>query len=270
LNVLYYPRFPGGKCKALVISYDDGSEHDRRLLDLFNRYGIRGSFYLNSGKLGQPHHISTQEVQSLYRGHEVASHTVNHPDLTQLSDAAVRQEIRDDQRALEDLTGQPVRGLAYPFGIYDARILALLPELGIAYGRTATATGTFQVPKHFLAWESSCHQNQAMALGRRFLRHQSQEPALLYIWGHSYELDGFMSGDPSKNWDYLETLCRLLQGHAEIYYATTIELVDYLNALSALIPAGTELSNTSTIPLWINWQNSDLMLTPGSSVSLIP
>jgi hypothetical protein len=109
-----------------------------------------------------------------------------------------------------------------------------------------------------------------MELGRRFLQYQSREPALLYIWGHSYELDGFMSGDPSKNWDYLEALCRLLHGHFEIYYATTIELVDYLNALCELTLSRIELSNTSTMALWINWQNSDLMLAPGSSVSLLP
>ena len=38
-------RFPNAHRKAVVMSYDDGSEHDRRLVGLFNRYGIRAYRY---------------------------------------------------------------------------------------------------------------------------------------------------------------------------------------------------------------------------------
>ncbi len=36
-----YTCFPGGKHKVLTMSYDDGRLEDRRLVELFNRYGIR-------------------------------------------------------------------------------------------------------------------------------------------------------------------------------------------------------------------------------------
>ena len=44
-----YTCFPGGKHKVLTMSYDDGRLEDRRLVELFNRYGIRGTFNLNGG-----------------------------------------------------------------------------------------------------------------------------------------------------------------------------------------------------------------------------
>lgn len=44
-----YICFPEGRYKALTMSYDDGREEDRRLVDLFNRRGIKGTFHLNSG-----------------------------------------------------------------------------------------------------------------------------------------------------------------------------------------------------------------------------
>ena len=44
-----YCCFPGGKHKALTMSYDDGRLEDRRLIEIFNRNGIRGTFHLNSG-----------------------------------------------------------------------------------------------------------------------------------------------------------------------------------------------------------------------------
>jgi hypothetical protein len=268
LNPPFHYRFPQGKPKALVMSYDDGSEHDRRLVAIFNRYGIRASFHLNSGKLGLPHHISPGELPTLYQGHEISCHTVNHPDLTQLPDEAIRREILDDRHALEGWSGRPVRGLAYPFGTYDDRIRTLLPELGIAYARTAICTENFQVSPDFLRWRTTCHHNRAMDLAERFLQDDGAEPALLYIWGHSYELDGFMSGDRSKNWDYMETLCRYLHGHETVHYTTTIELVDYLNAVRRLEYSMTRVTNTAPLTVWLHRQGKTAELPPGASIDL--
>ena len=47
-----YTCFPGGKAKALTMSYDDGKVQDRRLIDIFNKYGIKGTFNLNYGLVG--------------------------------------------------------------------------------------------------------------------------------------------------------------------------------------------------------------------------
>jgi peptidoglycan/xylan/chitin deacetylase (PgdA/CDA1 family) len=257
--------FPGGKPKALVMSYDDGSEHDRRLVDIFNRYGIRASFHLNSEKLGRAHHVRPGEVRSLYRGHEVSCHSVSHPDLTRLSDDAVRWEIGRDRQVLEQLTGGPVRGLAYPFGAYDRRVMALLPELGIEYARTVNARDDFGISENFLAWETSGHHSAAMELGERFLEADRRELQLLHIWGHSYELDGFMTADPSKDWRYIEDFCRLMQGNGSIFYATTIEAVDYLNALGKLEISQARIINRSSMPLWIRWNETVLEIEPGRS-----
>lgn len=261
-------RFAHGRRKALVMSYDDASEHDRRLVDIFNRYGIRASFHLNSGKLGQPHHVTPAEVRTLYQGHEVSSHTVTHPYLTGLAEDALRHEILDDRRALEDLTGTAVRGLAYPFGSYDERVMRVLPELGIEYARTTVCTGSFAIPQRFLEWQTTCHHNQALDLAASFLDATGADMSLMYVWGHSYELDGFMSGDARKNWEYMEALCRAVSGRAAIYYATTIEVVDYLAALRALECTESRIHNSSALPVWVNWRGSDIELAPGASVWL--
>ena len=42
-----YYCFPGGKAKALTMSYDDGKHADERLLSIFQKYGIKGTFNLN-------------------------------------------------------------------------------------------------------------------------------------------------------------------------------------------------------------------------------
>ena len=75
-----YTCFPGGKHKVLTMSYDDGKLEDRRLISIFNKYGIKGTFHLNSG-LEMDTRIPTSEYQELYKGHEVSCHTLTHPTI---------------------------------------------------------------------------------------------------------------------------------------------------------------------------------------------
>ncbi|MCP5459688.1 MAG: polysaccharide deacetylase family protein [Gammaproteobacteria bacterium] len=255
----------------MVMSYDDGSEHDRRLVEMFNRWEIKGTFNLNSGKLNQPHHIAMQEVQDLYRGHEVACHTVNHPDLTHLSIADIRREIEQDRAVLEALTGQAVRGLAYPFGTYDERIVQLLPELGIEYARTASSTQDFRLPETLAAWQPTTHHQNAWALGEQFLQSMSSQLQVLSIWGHSYELDGFMTGDASKNWQFMESVCQLLHGQDAVHYTTTIDLMDYVVALrwATWSSSNRQLRNPSRSSLWLDWRGHLMEIPPGQAAVLV-
>ena len=73
-----YTCFPGGKHKVLTMSYDDGRLEDRRLVELFNRYGIRGTFNLNGG-LPRPERIPESERVELSTGHEAPGHAAPHP-----------------------------------------------------------------------------------------------------------------------------------------------------------------------------------------------
>ena len=263
-------RFPGGHTKAVVMSYDDGSEHDRRLVDIFNAYGVRGTFHLNSSRLGDDYYIARGEVGTLYQGHEVSCHTRNHRELTQLSDHDARLEIETDRQDLESLAGYPVRGLAYPYGTYDDRIVSLISELGLRYARTANDTHGFGIPSDVLRLPTTCHHNRMAECADALLGSQSSGLELMIVWGHSFELDGFMSADPSKDWTYMETVCRRLQDSAAIWFATLIEAVDYLNALRRAAASHTDalITNPTDLPIWLHAGDHDIELPPGASVDL--
>jgi peptidoglycan/xylan/chitin deacetylase (PgdA/CDA1 family) len=143
-------RFPGGKRLAVTFSFDDGSIHDRRVVEFFNAHGLKGTFNLNSGFLGRTGNpapnaagrIDESEVADLYRGHEVAIHTVTHPTLTHLDAPQIAREVLEDRIALEDLVGYPVRGMAYPNGPYNAKVIRVLRELGVVYAHSRKQSAT--------------------------------------------------------------------------------------------------------------------------------
>ncbi|MCP5364278.1 MAG: polysaccharide deacetylase family protein [Hyphomicrobiales bacterium] len=262
--------FPEGRHKALVMNYDDGSEHDYRLVELLNTYGLRGTFNLNSSRLGQDHFVKRRDVRGLYDGHEVASHTLTHPDLVQLRDDDIRHELYDDKSALENLAGYPVRGFAYPFGTYDDRVAALVAEAGLAYGRTIHDTFGFSLPTEVLRLTTTCHHSQAFELGQAFLNNLNGGLHFMLVWGHSYEFDGFMTRDPAQDWGYLTAFCRMMQGQRDIWYTTTIDVVDYTAAMAAIqfSDDGAVLTNRSSRDVWAEIDGATVRISPDATIQL--
>ena len=226
-----YTCFPGGKAKALTMSYDDGKVQDRRLIDIFNKYGIKGTFNLNYGQVGKRPRMTFEEMEGLYAGHEIATHTMTHPTIERCPLVEVAQELLEDRKGLEKWTGQIVRGHAYPNGSYSEEIKQLYRQLGVAYARVVETVPDFALPKDPLEWHATCHHNdpKLMEYAEFFADFKkSQYLRLMYVWGHSYEFDN------NDNWDVIENFCKYMGGRDDIWYATNIEIIDYMQVLKNL------------------------------------
>lgn len=114
--------FPDGKFKVLTMSYDDGKLSDKKLVSIFNKYGIKGTFHINSGLIGSYNRLTKAEIKTLYSGHEVSAHTLTHPTIARCPMEQVTKEILMDRENLEEIVGYPVRGLSYPNGSYNDSI----------------------------------------------------------------------------------------------------------------------------------------------------
>lgn len=184
--------FPGGATAAITLGWDDGTVADRRLVALHNEFGVPATFFLNSGKFGLTaaqsgfkDYVEASEVAELYRGHEVASHTVDHPDLTQLSDAEIRQQVSADVAALSELVGYPVTGFASPFRAQDARVEGILRDLGMAYSRGPGQDRQGTAPTDPLRWVPTGHCLEDLT----DVLTAPPDGSVICIWGHSYEYD---------------------------------------------------------------------------------
>ncbi|MGP4040091.1 polysaccharide deacetylase family protein [Gracilibacillus sp. D59] len=259
--------FPEGKFKVLTMSYDDGRAADRRLVDIFNRYGIKGSFHLNSGLLGEGDRIPAEEIASLYQEHELSAHTVTHPTIARSPKEQLIEEVMEDRKKLEELAGYPVRGLSYPNGSYNSLVKELLPYLGIEYARTVNSTGNFSMPDNFIEWNPTCHHNRNLfQLAEEFVSlHKKQYLYMFYVWGHSYEFDH------DNNWDLIEQFSEFIGGREGIWYATNIEIVNYIKAFRRLhFSANSQfVYNPSAQSVWLSVDEQVMEVPSGKQVDLV-
>ena len=108
--------YPGGLAKAITFSYDDGQVYDRRLIEIFNQAGFKGTFHLNSGNLDKDGYVQKAELPTLYAEHEIACHGVTHRHPRQMNQTEWLREVWQDRLTLEELTGGIVQGMSYAFG----------------------------------------------------------------------------------------------------------------------------------------------------------
>jgi peptidoglycan/xylan/chitin deacetylase (PgdA/CDA1 family) len=223
--------FPGNKYKAVTFSYDDGVTQDKRLVDIFNKYGLKATFNLNSGLQSGAssfikndiviRRLNVEGLKKLYQGHEIAVHTLTHPFLEKQDAETVYNEILQDKKNLEQIFEQNIQGMAYPFGTYNDEVIKIVKDCGIRYSRTVKTTEDFLPQKDLLAFKSTCHHNnpKLMKLAEEFVRSDAKEPQIFYIWGHSYEFE------VDQNWEVIEEFCRFISGRDDIFYGTNEEVL---------------------------------------------
>ena len=259
--------YPGGVRRIVTFSYDDGNDLDERLIGLFNRYGVKGTFHLNGKKYVGKTDAELAQIRTIYAGHEISCHTLSHGWPSNMPEISLINETVDDRKILEKLAGYPVVGMSYPCGDYNQKVINALASCGILYSRTTLSTKKFGLPENFLAWHPTCHHRDALSLCPTFLQDLTTEwrQPLFYIWGHSHELK------TEENWREIEEILKNLSGNEKIWYATNLEIYDYKAAQRALRVSVDEkmLFNPTAIDVWVEKDKADVICIPaGETVYL--
>ena len=220
-----------GKNKAVTFSFDDGVTQDERLIEIFNKYGLKSTFNLNSSLLGLKGSLKVNDkpvnhtkvpptkVKEIYAGHEVAVHTLTHPNLTVEEDSTVVYQVEEDRKQLSHLVGYEVAGMAYPCGGVnnDDRVASIIKkQTGVKYARTITSTFSFDLPKNLHRLNPSvyiCEPDKMFELAEKFIALETDKPQLFYIWGHAYEFDVM----DDITWERFEKFCKLISGKSNIF-----------------------------------------------------
>lgn len=280
-----FMRYPGGKAKAVTFSYDDGVPQDQRLAEMFDRYGLKCTFNLNSDSM-RSQNFTKEQIKEYFlsKGHEVAVHGVNHRANGNMRPIEGIRDVLDCRLELEEKCDCIIRGMAYPdsgitlfgnFGCYED-VKRYLVELDIAYARTVGGDNDlFMLPEDFYAWTPTCHHDNPQIMERieAFLNldistkayHARRVSRLLYIWGHSYEFDR------NNNWDHIETICKTLSGNDEIWYATNVEIYDYVQAYKSLRYGadGRRIYNPTLYTIWLDVDGQLYSISSGETIRIL-
>lgn len=272
-----YMRLKDGKRKVLTLSYDDGVIQDARLIKILNEYGIKGTFHVNScvyipgNEKKFSKRMTLSEAKELYMnsGHELAAHGLTHPFLDQLKSDEVVYEVMEDRKILEREFQTVVRGMSYPYGTYNDEVVDILKKCGIRYCRTTKSTEDFKFPTEWLTLHPTCHHKnpRLMELAEKFvagnLRRES-ENRMFYLWGHSYEFDN------DNNWDVIEEFAKYVGGRDDVWYATNIEIYDYVKAYENLQTSVDKkiVHNPSAIDVWVYMNGQTYAVKAGETIYL--
>lgn len=261
--------YPKGKSKAFNVSYDDGVLQDVRFVNLLNRYGIKGTFNLNSGLMKTEFEwthesglvikrLSKATVVSLYNGHEVASHTLTHPYMDNLSEDEIMQELNTDKTNLEKLFGINIKGFAVPFDYYSELIEKCVRNCGFEYCRISEESHSYTPQTEFFRLKAGVfHLDEKLDSYIDNFISSEEELVFCQIAGHSYDLD------TENLWDKVEDIFKRISSDSNILPMTTIEFVNYIKAINLAEITENYIKNNSSLSLWFNINGMVCEIRPG-------
>jgi peptidoglycan/xylan/chitin deacetylase (PgdA/CDA1 family) len=146
--------------RVVALTFDAGANADGvpSILATLRQAGVPATFFL-TGNFVRDFPAAARSIAAA--GFRIGDHTVTHPHLTQLGDAAVRQEILGGAAQITAVTGRDTAPLfRFPFGDVNARVIAIANQAGYVPVRWTVDT---------LGWEGSAGHITATVVASRVL-----------------------------------------------------------------------------------------------------
>ena len=120
--------------------------------------GIKSTFFILAWIAEKLPHL-VREIHS--RGHEVASHGCNHQLSNQLSHDALKSELNDSRKILEDIIGAPVKGFRAPSFSISNYVMGQIEESGYLYD---SSLNSFKMHNRYGQIDLSANNKKGIAL----------------------------------------------------------------------------------------------------------
>jgi peptidoglycan/xylan/chitin deacetylase (PgdA/CDA1 family) len=123
----------------LRVTFDDGNASDiEEALPALRERGIRATFFVVAGRLGEPGFLDASGVRELAAaGMEIGCHGMRHRRWRGLEEPALHEELVQAKARLEEIVERPVTEAACPFGAYDRTVLRALRRAGYCHVYTS-------------------------------------------------------------------------------------------------------------------------------------
>ncbi|MDQ4013168.1 MAG: polysaccharide deacetylase family protein [Thermoproteota archaeon] len=148
--------------KVVILTFDDGYKSQySNAKPILDKYGFKATFYIVCNYVGSgDNRMTWEEIKLLQQeGHDIASHTMNHDDLSKLTPQEVEYEVAQSKQCLLEQGINP-KSFAYPFngGSDDSSVINTVAS---HYELARTATD----PLAFLGCDGDCTTNKYSIMG---------------------------------------------------------------------------------------------------------
>ncbi len=118
--------------KAIAITFDDGRWGQYKwAFPLLKQYGMTATFFIITDWVGKSDFLTWPQIKEMSdNGMTIGSHTLDHPNLTALSDEALKRELEDSKKIIEEKIGKKINYLAYPGGNFNEQVIELAKAAG--------------------------------------------------------------------------------------------------------------------------------------------
>ena len=239
----------------VTTSWDDGDILDKRLSDLLEAYGIKGTFYIPGNYRKDP--LLTEDILRISKINEIGGHTTTHPDLRKITQYEQEDETGENKKWLEGILNTKIKMFCYPSGFYNTSVVEAVKKAGFLGART-TNLGSITSPSNPYLIDTTMQvypfpfrklDKKKYYLGKILQPYTQRAPGLralgvptfsmyswlsvakatfdtalrngevFHLWGHSWEIEKY------DMWDELEKLLQYIGNRKNCVYLTNSELL---------------------------------------------
>ncbi len=115
--------------KKVAISFDAawGDQYTAGILDILDTYNVKATFFLVNFWAEK----YSDDVKMIYeKGHDIGNHSTTHPDMANLSEEQIKQELNTTAETIKSITGQRPVLFRPPYGSYSNHLIECAEDLG--------------------------------------------------------------------------------------------------------------------------------------------
>ncbi|KAI5460483.1 polysaccharide deacetylase [Mariannaea sp. PMI_226] len=115
---------------VIALTFDDGPfEYTDEILDHLADAGMKATFFVNGNNWASIYDYQSTVKRMISDGHQVASHSMTHPDLTTLDYSGIESEMTQLEGALLDIIGKFSTYMRHPFFSFNEQTLSVMADL---------------------------------------------------------------------------------------------------------------------------------------------
>ena len=153
--------------KSLIITFDDGWKNQYiYALPVLKKYNFTATFFIVVNQIGGNLFMNWKELKELLNnGMEIGSHTITHPNLRQVPSSQLISEIKNSKIILEENLDYQIEVFAYPYGIFDSKIIDVVRQSKYKAARTTLEGVDQNIKKMYTLRATQIYDNLSQLKG---------------------------------------------------------------------------------------------------------